>query len=76
MLKSKIKRGYESQDTIMHSDQGIIYSSVALSQVHKDYTITRPMSRIATPTENGWLKKEMYIDFAIIIMKLLKNISM
>ena len=70
MLENKIKRGYENQDTIMHSDQGIIYSSVALSQVHKDYTITRSMSRIGTPTDNpiiesknGWLKKEMYIDF-------------
>lgn len=70
MLESKIKRGYESQDTIMHSDQGIIYSSIALSQVHKDYTIIRSMSRIATPTDNpiiesknGWLKKEIYIDF-------------
>lgn len=70
MLESKIKRGYGFQDTIMHSDQGIIYSSIALSQVHKDYTIIRSMSRIATPTDNpiiesknGWLKKEMYIDF-------------
>lgn len=70
MLKSKIKRGYESQNTIMHSDQGSIYSSIALTQVHKDYTITRSMSRIATPTDNpiiesknGWLKKEMYMDF-------------
>jgi putative transposase len=70
MLESKIKRGYESQDTILHSDQGIIYSSIALSQVHKDYTITRSMSRIGTPTDNpiiesknGWIKKEMYIDF-------------
>lgn len=70
LLESKIKRGYESQDTIMYSNQGIIYSSIALSQVHKDYTITRSMSLIATPTDNpiiesknGWLKKEMYIDF-------------
>ena len=70
MLESKIKRGYETHDTIMHSDQGIIYSSIALSQVHKDYTIIRSMSRIGTPTDNpiiesknGWLKKEMYIDF-------------
>lgn len=70
MLESKIKRGYESQDTIMHSDQGIIYSSIALSQVHKDYNIIRSMSRRGTPTDNpiiesknGWLKKEMYIDF-------------
>lgn len=52
MLENKIKRGYKSQDTIMHSDQGIIYSSIALSQVHKDYTITRSMSRIGTPTDN------------------------
>ena len=70
MLENKIKRGYESQDTIIHSDQGVIYSSIALSQVHKDYTIIRSMSRIGTPTDNpiiesknGWLKKEMYIDF-------------
>ena len=69
MLENKIKRGYESQDTIMHSDQGIIYSSIALSQVHKDYNIIRSMSRIATPTDNpiiesknGWLKKEICID--------------
>ena len=70
MLKCKIKRGYKNQDTIFHSDQGVIYSSYALSQVHKDYTIKRSMSRIGTPTDNpiiesknGWLKKEMYIDF-------------
>ncbi len=70
MLESKIKRGYESQNTIIHSDQGSIYSSVALSQVHKDYSITRSMSRAGTPTDNpiiesknGWLKKEMQIDF-------------
>ena len=70
MLESKIKRGYKNQDTIFHSDQGVIYSSYALSQVHKDYTITRSMSRIGTPTDNpiiesknGWLKKEIYIDF-------------
>ena len=70
MLKTKIKRGYENQDTIMHSDQVVIYSSIALSQVHKNYTIIRSMSRIATPTDNpiiesknGWLKKEMKLDF-------------
>ena len=52
MLESKIKRRYEFQDTIMQSDQGSIYSFIALSQVHKDYTITRSMLRIATPTYN------------------------
>ena len=64
MLNNKIKRGYKSQETIFHSDQGTIYSSVAFNN------ITRSMSRIGTPTDNsiiesknGWLKKEMYIDF-------------
>lgn len=70
MLNDKIKRGYKSQETIFHSDQGTIYSSVAFNNAHKDYNITRSMSRIGTPTDNpiiesknGWLKKEMYIDF-------------
>ena len=70
MLNNKIKRGYKSQETIFHSDQGTIYSSVSFNNAHKDYNITRSMSRIGTPTDNpiiesknGWLKKEMYIDF-------------
>ena len=70
MLQNKIKRGYKSQETIFHSDQGTIYSSVAFNNAHKDYNIIRSMSRIGTPTDNpiiesknGWLKKEMYIDF-------------
>ena len=70
MLNDKIKRGYKSQETIFHSDQGTIYSSVAFNSTHKDYNIIRSMSRIGTPTDNpiiesknGWLKKEMYIDF-------------
>lgn len=70
MLNNKIKRGYKSQDTIFHSDQGKIYSSMAFNNAHKDYNIIRSMSRSGTPTDNpiiesknGWLKKEMYIDF-------------
>ena len=70
MLNNKIKRGYKSQDTIFHSDQGTIYSSIAFNNAHKDYNIIRSMSRAGTPTDNpiiesknGWLKKEMYIDF-------------
>ena len=70
MLNNKTKRGYKDQETIFHSDQGTIYSSVAFNNAHKDYNIKRSMSRIGTPTDNpiiesknGWLKKEMYIDF-------------
>ncbi len=70
MLQNKVKRGYKSQETIFHSDQGTIYSSLAFNNAHKDYNIIRSMSRIGIPTgnpiiesKNGWFMKEMYIDF-------------
>ena len=70
MLNNKIKRGYKDLDTIVHTDQGIIYSSVSFNNIFNSYNITRSMSRAGTPTDNpviesknGWLKKEMYIDF-------------
>lgn len=72
MLETKIKRGYKNLDTIFHSDQGSIYSSLAFNNALKDYTIIRSMSRIGTPTDNpiieslnGWLKKEIFIDFNV-----------
>ena len=70
MLNNKIKRGYKSQKTIFHNDQGSIYSSAAFNNAHKDFNITRSMSRIGTPTDNsiiesknGWLEKKIYINF-------------
>ena len=70
MLNNKIKRGYKDLDTIVHTDQGIIYSSVSFNNIFNSYNITRSMSRAGTPTDNpviesknGWLKKEMYIDY-------------
>ena len=81
MLNDKIKRGYKSQETIFHSDQGTIYSSVAFNNVHKDYNITRSMSRIGTPTDNpiiesknGWLKKKCILILIKMIMILLRII--
>jgi transposase InsO family protein len=72
MIETKIKRGYKNLDTIFHSDQGSIYSSAAFFNAHKDYTIIRSMSRAGTPTDNpiiesinGWLKKEIFIDFDV-----------
>lgn len=71
-LKEKIKRGYKDLETIVHSDQGIIYSSTAFNKLHENYTIKRSMSRVGTPTDNpvieslnGWLKNELYKDFKI-----------
>lgn len=70
MLQNKIKRGYKDLETILHSDQGVIYSSNAFSNAHKDYNIKRSMSRKGTPTDNplmeslnGWMKEELYLDF-------------
>ena len=72
MLENKIKRGYKDLDTIFHTDQGMIYSSMSFNNIIKSYNITRSMSRAGTPTDNpviesknGWLKKEMNIDFDI-----------
>jgi transposase InsO family protein len=72
MLETKIKRGYKDLETIIHTDQGKIYSSMAFTNAHKDYNIKRSMSRAGTPTDNpkiesanGWIKKEMYLDFNV-----------
>ena len=72
MLNEKIKRGYKDLDTIFHTDQGTVYSSMSFNNIIKPYRIIRSMSRAGTPTDNpviesknGWLKKEMYIDFDI-----------
>jgi len=69
-LEEKTKRGYASVETILHSDQGIAYTSRAFSNAHKDYNIIRSMSRVGTPTDNpkieslnGWMKDDLYIDF-------------
>ena len=72
MLKSKRKRGYENLETIVHTDQGAVYSSMSFNNIFNSYNVTRSMSRAGTPTDNpviesknGWIKKEMYIDFDI-----------
>lgn len=72
MLDNKIKRGYKNLETILHTDQGSIYSSASFNNILKCFFITRSMSRAGTPTDNpviesknGWLKKEMYIDFDV-----------
>lgn len=72
MLETKTKRGYKDLETIFHTDQGTVFASRSFNNIHKDFLITRSMSRAGTPTDNpviesknGWLKKEMYIDFDI-----------
>lgn len=65
----KLLRGSE-EPTILHTDQGSVYASVAYNELIKDTNIIRSMSRAGTPTDNpvneslnGWIKEELYIDF-------------
>lgn len=58
--------------TTLHSDQGVVYSSQAFTNAHKDYNIVRSMSRAGTPTDNpkmesinGWIKDEIMNDWNI-----------
>lgn len=72
MIENKIKRGYSNQKTIFHTDQSSVYSSLSFNKTFENTSIIRYMSKSGTPTDNpviesknGWLKKEMYIDFDI-----------
>ncbi|MDY0277930.1 MAG: integrase core domain-containing protein, partial [Acholeplasma sp.] len=65
-LRIKEDRGYNETHTILHSNQGIVYGSKKFEKAHKAYSITRSMSRAATPTDNavieslnGWIKAEL-----------------
>lgn len=71
-LEEKIKRGYTGVETILHSDQGPVYTSRAFYNAHENYNIIRSMSRVATPTDNpkiealnGWMKNDLYIDYKL-----------
>ena len=72
-LLSKIKEE-KPESTILHSDQGSVYSSLAYNKLIENYNIQRSMSRAGTPTDNpkiesinGWIKEELYKDFKIYI---------
>ena len=66
-------QGFETEEpTILHTDQGSVYSSLAYNDLIKDENIVRSMSRAGTPTDNpvnealnGWIKEELIMDFNI-----------
>ena len=67
-LKQKLDE--QTSPTVLHTDQGPVYSSRAFAKAHQEYAILRSMSRAATPTDNpiieavnGWVKQEMILDF-------------
>ena len=62
----------QTAGTVLHTDQGTVYSSRAFSRAHSNYNIIRSMSRAGTPTDNpiieslnGWIKAELTLDFGI-----------
>ena len=61
-----------SEPTIIHTDQGSVYASIAYNDLIKDTNIQRSMSRAGKPTDNpvneslnGWIKEELYLDFRL-----------
>ena len=40
MLNNKIKRGYENIETIVHTNQGSVYSSVPFNNIFNSYKVT------------------------------------
>lgn len=60
----------EGEPTIIHTDQGSVYTSMAYNEIIKDYNIVRSCSRSGKPTDNpvceslnGWIKEELFLDF-------------
>lgn len=61
-----------TEPTVLHTDQGSVYASMAYNELIKDTLIVRSMSRAGKPTDNpvnealnGWIKEELVIDFRI-----------
>ena len=61
-----------TEPTVLHTDQGSVYASMAYNELIKDTPIVRSMSRAGKPTDNpvnealnGWIKEELVIDFQI-----------
>ena len=68
----ELKEQHPEYQTILHSDQGSVYTSKAYNELLPMYGITRSMSRVGTPTDNaameainGWVKAEMFMDLHV-----------
>ena len=66
------KEEYRDFITILHTDQGSVYSSKKFNESLPLYNIIHSMSKPGSPTENGameaingWIKEELFIDFNI-----------
>ena len=79
-----IKNEECTEPTILHTDQGSVYSSLSYNELISNYNIKRSMSRAGTPTDNpvneslnGWIKEELILDFKLKesndVEKIIKN---
>lgn len=67
------KKEYQDLETILHTDQGSVYSSKDYNNLLPLHHIIHSMSKAGTPTGNaamesinGWAKEELFTDFHII----------
>ena len=67
-----IKKEQTDQVTILHTDQGSVYSSRSFNELLINNNMKHSMSRAGTPTDNpimesinGWMKDEMFGDFGL-----------
>lgn len=66
----RIKEKEQTNPSVLHTDQGSVYSSEAYNVLLSNNNIIHSMSRAGTPTDNpideslnGWIKDELFIDF-------------
>ncbi|MDR0885529.1 MAG: IS3 family transposase, partial [Clostridiales Family XIII bacterium] len=62
----------EEEPTIIHTDQGSVYTSFEYNKIIKEHNIVRSLSRAGKPTDNpvneslnGWIKEELFMDFGL-----------
>lgn len=68
----ELKKKNPEYKTVLHSDQGSVYTSKAFNELLPAYNIIRSMSRAGTPTDNGamesinsWIKAEIFTNFHV-----------
>ena len=76
----ELKKQHPEFKMVLHSDQGVVYSSKAYNELLPMYNVARSMSRAGTPTDNaameainGWIKDELFMDFHITGKKSMKD---
>jgi putative transposase len=67
-----LKEKHPEYKTVLHSDQGSVYTSKSFNELLPMYGVVHSMSRAGTPTDNaameainGWIKAELFMDFHV-----------